>query len=419
MEQTSQAIAERVKKKFGLDGYTLERTHLHREAGSFDQTHYVFNMEWFPKGTAPTEDELNPEGTASIDVDLHTERVKSLVFVGGRSEAHTATLQTEQEVIRWVETETGLTFGEHFEFKSKQDRKYMFSSVVNGISTSPSGMISVELNEDNLLIFFTIHGHFPVIHEVIPESFSLTLEDIPDLIMEQFMLVNFPLMSSSRFEPAFSLEEIYVTNDGTSTRPFRLTDAVHLISIGEVMTYEPSLDEEFHEEKINLSDEVTWEQAKQREPHPDLLPIKDEMVEDTQKALTEFLQVVYPKDSGEWIWQSVERESGYLVARLEIAQTTNDFYKRKINVFLNENGTKVLTYMENDLFREMTSHFEEAKPAVLSKQEAYHLIKDKITLTPVYVLDHGEARYRLYGKLDCEYAVDARSGEVKLLSEME
>ncbi|QST01014.1 hypothetical protein IMZ31_05435 [Pontibacillus sp. ALD_SL1] len=418
MKQKLEAIAERTKRKFGLEDYTLERTHLHREVGAFEQTQYVYNMEWFPEGSGPVEDDLNPEGTASIDVDLHTGELRSLIFVGGVSEAKTPTLHDEQDVIHWVEKETGLSHGEHFFLKSKQDRTYMFSSGVNGIPTDPSGIISVELNDKDKLVFFTIHGYFPEVHDVQDESFSLSLEDIPDRITDQLMLVNFPIMESKRFESVYALEEIYITNDGKKTRPFLLTDSVHLVPIGERMTYEPRVDERFQEEKIDLTDEVTVEQAEKREPHPDLIPISEEMVENTRDAVHRFLQVVYPGDSGNWTLQSVERENGYLLARIEIAKKTNDFYKRKLHLFLNGDGTKVLTYVENDIFSEMTADFEEAEAATLTKQEALNLLNDKITLTPVYVLDHTKKQYTLYGKLDCKYGVDAHSGEVKPLSEV-
>ncbi|WP_345240708.1 hypothetical protein [Pontibacillus salipaludis] len=418
MKQKLEAIEERMKRKFGLEDYTLERTHLHREVEAFEQTHYVYNMEWFPEGSGPVEDDLNPEGTASIDVDVHTGEVRSLIFVSGVSKAKTPTLPNEQDVIHWVEQETGLTHREHFFLKSKQDRTYMFYSAVNGIPTNPSGIISVEVNDEDELVFFTIHGYFPEVHDVQDESFSLSLEDIPDLIKDQLMLVNVPLMETKRFESVYALEEIYITNDGKKTRPFHFTDSVHLVPIGETMTYEPRVDERFQEEKIDLSDEVTVEQAEKREPHPDLIPISEEMVENTRDAVHRFLQVVYPVDSGEWILQSVERQSGYLLARLEIAKKTNDFYKRKLNVFLNENGTRALTYIENDFFKEMTADFEKAEAATLTKQEALNLLNDKITLTPVYVLDHAKKQYTLYGMLDCNYGVDAHTGEVKPLSEV-
>ncbi|GGD08514.1 hypothetical protein [Pontibacillus salipaludis] len=419
MKQKLEAIEERMKRKFGLEDYTLERTHLHREVEAFEQTHYVYNMEWFPEGSGPVEDDLNPEGTASIDVDVHTGEVRSLIFVSGVSKAKTPTLPNEQDVIHWVEQETGLTQGEHFFLKSKQDRTYMFYSAVNGIPTTPSGIISVEVNDEDELVFFTIHGYFPEVHDVQDESFSLSLEDIADLIKNQLMLVNFPIMETKRFESVYALEEIYIKNDGKETRPFHLTDSVHLVPIGEIMTYEPRLDETFQEEKIDLTDEVTVEQAEMHESHPDLTPITEEMVKETRSSLQRFLQVVYPTDSGEWLWQSVERENGYVLAKLENAKRTSDFYKRKVNVFLNQNSTSVLTYIENDFFSEMTADFEQAEEVTLTKHEALILLEDKITLTPVYVWDPANKRYTLHGKLDCSYVVDAHSGEVKVLSEIE
>lgn len=62
-------LVEFAKKKFGLNNYYLQEYQFHRSVNFFNETVYTLSMEWFPNH-AVQEDGSNPEGTASIEIDI-------------------------------------------------------------------------------------------------------------------------------------------------------------------------------------------------------------------------------------------------------------------------------------------------------------------------------------------------------------
>ncbi|BBP87902.1 hypothetical protein BsIDN1_15200 [Bacillus safensis] len=52
----------------------------------FNETVYTLNMEWFPSHEAePEDDDLNPDGTAVIDVNLNTGQIETVIFCHGQN----------------------------------------------------------------------------------------------------------------------------------------------------------------------------------------------------------------------------------------------------------------------------------------------------------------------------------------------
>lgn len=412
MRKKLNEIAEEMKRKFGLQNYTLERMHLHREIGTDRRTHYTYNMEWFPKGYGPEEEGVNPEGAVSIDVDLHTHELKTLIFVGGKSYADSIKLEKEDEVIRWVEAETNLIFGEHFHSVNREDGHYHFVAAVDGIRIVPYGSIEVRLDEDGKLVFFSIYGHFPNKDKVEKEPYSLTLDNIREIVMEQLLLIKFPVNKEKRMVYAYAIEEIYVTNDGRKLRPFLLSEALNHVQVDETITFDKPLDEPFHEQKVELTDEVSLDQAIHQEPHPDLASITKALIEKANNAIERFMRMKYPADSGAWTWKSIGYQNGYLVASLEEKDYADDFLQKKLKLFLDSEGEQVLNDMDNHFLHELVEDFEGAPETKVTKQEAFESLEDEFSLTPAYVYDEETGKYQLCGMLDCTYAVEGHTGQV-------
>ncbi|MGV2911600.1 hypothetical protein ACNPNT_07285, partial [Bacillus safensis] len=82
MNANIQQLIDQTKAKFGLDLYYLKRHSFHRYVNMFNETVYTLNMEWFPSHEAePEDDDLNPDGTAVIDVNLNTGQIETVIFV--------------------------------------------------------------------------------------------------------------------------------------------------------------------------------------------------------------------------------------------------------------------------------------------------------------------------------------------------
>ena len=85
MNANIQQLIDQTRMKFGLDHYHLKRHGFYRYVNMFNETIYKLNMEWFPPyETEPEVDDLNPDGTAVIEVNLNTGQVESAVLLWAR-----------------------------------------------------------------------------------------------------------------------------------------------------------------------------------------------------------------------------------------------------------------------------------------------------------------------------------------------
>lgn len=66
-------IIEDIQQTFGLNAYYLYQQYIFREVAGDDHTSYILNLEF-----APASQGYYPDGTASIDVDLHTGELKRI-----------------------------------------------------------------------------------------------------------------------------------------------------------------------------------------------------------------------------------------------------------------------------------------------------------------------------------------------------
>jgi len=408
--------------KFGLENYYLHSHGLHREINTFNETIYSLSMEWYPdQYTKTEEDGLNPEGTAVIQYDLNAGQYTSIIFVQGKTYADGVTFpdRSLDEVIAWVEQTSGLTYGEQIQRWKDQTGVFHFFACKNGVSLSPSGHIRVGFDEAGRLTEYTKTGDFHYYSDVDEENFILSAEKIEVHARKQLQLLEFPVSEEQRLLALYGIEEIYITNNGESTLPFEIiTPKRTRVAIDKIMEWEqPSL-YSFTKSDIPFNEVVTLEQAIAGEPHPDSFPIGRDELEKYISAALEGVRQLYPSESGQWVLKSLHRDRGHVLATLRESKPGIGIFARKLLMFVNVERYEVVNYIDNKPMLSSFDEYEKPGEIVVSREGAYHKLKDWITVTPVYVYDPERQKYRLCGKLDCQYAVNAVTGEVVALNSL-
>ena len=263
-------------------------------------------MEWFPNHVTVQEDDgSNPEGTAIIEINVATRKFESAIFVMGKTYAKDgvtfANLDTKT-IIKWIEHETGLTYGKQFQLHKEEEGELHFTECIDGVAVSPSGSIEVKFNQEGKLTLFSVHGQFPSKEMVKEETYTLSLEAVEQLAKEQLKLVEFPSYEQKKLFPVYAVEEIYVTNDGTSTIPFEIiADVKSYLKIDQTIYWDEPINEPFERKEINWIEDVTAEQAFSCEPSPVSFPITKVEQEKCVMAVKDFLRQEYPNDTGKWM----------------------------------------------------------------------------------------------------------------------
>ena len=422
MDHRIEELIEFTREKYGLNQYYLQGWDISRETTIYDETVYRLRMEWFPNHIQDWDDEeSNPEGTASVEIDIHSRKLKRAIFVGGisYSESMIFDWNNKQEIFNWIERETGLKYLEQFELWREEERELHFKGRIDGFAFSPSAFIDCSFNEEGRLTYFSVYGKFPPEKLVKKESYILSLEQVEELVKNQLKLAEFPLMKKQKLVPAFAVEEIYIKNDGRSTLAFDFfVDENSRLPFDKTIEWNQETSKPFNRTPITLIENVTLEQAFRCDPHPDLQPISEEEIKKCIIALQIFLSQEYADDSGKWSLKALHRENGYIHATLQLKKQKERVFKRKMKVFIDSKTNIVLNYMDNKLFLDMYKDLKEAEEIKVTKEEAFTKLRHYMELTPYYVYDFEQGRYVLCGKLDCHYAVKADSGEVVEMSEL-
>jgi len=407
---------------FGLKQYYLHRHELSRDINTYNETIYSLSMEWYPvQHTKPEEDGLNPEGTAVIQYDLTASQYKAIIFVRGKSYAAGALLPSRSldEVIAWVEQTSGLTYGEQFQRWNDQTGAFHFIACKKGIPLSPSGHIRVVFDEAGRLIEYTMSGDFHAHFDVEEENFTLSLEKVEEHARKQLQSIELPASEEQQLIALYGIKEIYITNDGEATLPFEFTTSVKSrVHIDKIIEWKQPSIHAFTKRNIHSYEAVTLEQAIAGEPHPDSFPIGRDELDNCISAVEEGLRQLYPSDSGQWVLKSLHRDRGYILATLRESKPSIGLYERKLLMFVDAERYEVVNYMDNKLLVSSFAEYEKPGEIVVSKDDAYHKLKGRIELTPVYVFDPERQKYLLCGKLDCQYAVNAVTGEVVALDSL-
>ncbi|MGM7724114.1 hypothetical protein [Metabacillus sp. Hm71] len=423
MDRRIKELVDLTKKKFGLDNYYLKQHSFYRNVNIFNKTIYTLCMEWFPNHIIEQEDdESNPEGAAVIEINLHTRKFERVIFVMGKTYAKdgiTFANLNLNNMINWIEYETGLTYGKQFQLDKQEEGAFRFRECIDGVAVSPSGYIEVNVNQEGDLTLYRVSGQFPSKEMVKEEAYTLTLDMIEHLAKEQLQLVEFPSYDQEKMIPVYAVEEIYVENDGMLTIPFEfITDVRSYLKIDKIMNWNESINVPFERKEIGWIEDVTTEQAFSAEPSPDTFPITKAEEDRCVMTVKDLLRQEYPNDTGKWILKTLHRDKGYIHATLRAKRQENRVFQRKIKVMIDANSFQAVNYIDNKSMLEMFEEFQVPDNGMITKEEAYEKIKELFELKPYYVYEFKQNQYILCGKLDCQYGVNASNGEVIALADL-
>lgn len=415
-------LIDLTKKKFGLQNYYLQTHEIYRRVNFFSDTVYTLCMEWFPNHETDEEDGSNPDGTAVIEIDIHTQKFTSAIFVSGKTYAHNGVSFanfTNNDIIKWIEQETGLVYEKQFKLRREEERELLFMECIDGTAVSPSGFIEVHYDEEGKLTFFSNHGHYPSKEMVLEETYSLTFEKIEQLAKEQVQLLEYPSYEQKRLFSLFAVEEIYIRNDQSYTIPYEMfADVNSYREINQTIFWDEPLKQTFDQKELNWNDEVSVEQAYAAEPSPDSFPITMNEKEKCILAVKDLLRQEYSNESGMWVLKTLHREKGYIHAMLRAKKQDKRVFQKKLMLMIDPKNFQVVNYMDNKFMLEHFDEFQAPDKITIEKEDAFEKLKDLFELKPYYVYDFDKKRYVLCGKVDCEYSVNASTGEVIMLDNL-
>ncbi|ANC77527.1 hypothetical protein ABE65_012250 [Fictibacillus phosphorivorans] len=421
MDSRIQAFVDQAQTTFGLGNYFLHHHTLWRDVNHFNETSYTLCLEWFPNGTESDEDGSNPEGTAIIEYNVNTGKLETAIFVMGETYAQdgiTFNSGTE-EVIKWIEQETGLTYNEQFQLHNETEDEIEFRAFIDGIPVSPSGYIEVKWNDNRELTFFSIHGEFPTDDQVIRETYNLSLEQAAHIAKEQVKGIEFPSFEQKKLFAMYAVEEIYIRNKDQMTKPFEmLQDGGTSKKVNHILQWNETIFGAFERKEIDLQEEITVDEAFSCTSSPTTRPITEEDEKKCVEVVERLLCQEFPEDAGIWRVTTLHRDKNFLVATLGTDLHETRVFKRKLSVFLDSHSMDVVNYIDNQFMLEMYDSFEASGDVAVTQEEAYEKLKGLFELQPFYVYDDEEKQYILCSKLDCHHGVNAETGEVVLLDDL-
>jgi len=422
MEQKIQALITATKEKFGLTNYYLHTSSFRRSLDIFEDTTYILTTEWLPSHAKKVEeDDLNPPGTAIIDINVHTGQLKSILFVDNKSfaEKNIIVSTSTKDIIQWVEEETGLTYNEQFQLVEEGNGRLFFKECFMGIPVSPSGSIEIKYNQAGQLTLFSAIGQFPPKNKFKQDVPALSLEKVADLSKKQIKLIEFPLEKQKQILPFYGLEEIYITNDLTRTIPYEffVNDKIQL-AIDKIIYWDSPTNQSFEKTFLTFANDVTIEQVISKERHPNLLPITNPEKEQCISTVSDFLCQEYPNDTGKWILKTLYRQDNYIYATLKYNEHSDFIFKRKLLVIIDAENLQAINSMDSQFMLNTFEAYITVKKRTITENQAFDQLKNHLELTPIYVYDKRLAQYILCGKLDCAFSVNATNGELVKLDDL-
>lgn len=418
MDTRIKELVEFIEEKYDLTRHKLARYDLHRSVNFLYETEYGLDMEWFPEGAEELEDGSNPDGTIVIDLDIGRRQVRRFICVGEDAAGGPRLTDTDPDgIARWLEEETGLIRGQQFELESFEEGKALFRGIVHGVPVSPAAVMTVEWNDDGALKLFTKDGSFPAADEVGKEEFQLDSERLADVAMQQVKLIDVPDDEQKKTRPLYGIEEVYVTNDLSATLPVNWREGPPLVELDELLTWQEPLDRKYENEKLAWDEHLTPDQAFTGEASPDAARLTEAEIEKCKNIVIDFLRSVYPQDSGTWRLTQLWRKRGKVQALLSGHSEEDRYFEKRLVVMLDGSDFRVLTHGDNYPFVEERGQYKRPELAV-TKQQAFEKIRPHLTVKPYYRYDEGQKKFRLCGMLDCDYFVDAVTGELLQAGEL-
>lgn len=422
MDKRIQNIVDLTRDTFNLKYFHLKRYSFRREVNLFKETNYSLLMEWFPNNAIQPDDlELNPKGTAVVSIDIASKIFNQIIFVGRETLVNDNyfAYATKEEVIKWIENKTGLIYKKDFILSKVFPGKYEFSACIDGVKTSPAGTIKLEYDILGNLVLYTIDGEFPRRQSAEKTEDALTLDQVEHIAMEQLRLVEIPSETRKRQISVYGLEEVFIKKDGLLVTPLKRFDSIreHYV-IDKLIYWDTPIKKEFKKEDINLTEEISLDQAFSKEQSPDAYTINSLEKTECVNAVKDFLRQVYPNDSGKWEIQTLNRNYGFIIAKIRKVNTKEDLLARKITVLIDNHSVQVVNYIDNKSLLDLMPKYENAFDILISKKLAYELIHEYLKLEPYYVYDFNKKQYVFCMKLDCDYAVNANNGKITLLTDV-
>ncbi|HAM80840.1 hypothetical protein [Ornithinibacillus bavariensis] len=395
----------------GLDHYVLERSHIFSETNLNNRTSYILSLELFPTEEASEEHEdFNPTGTASLDIDFHTNKLRRIIFVNGVSFANEHSLPTPEieNVIEWIEEVTDMMFGRQFKLVYEGDREYRFQATVDNMEVAPTGEIEVRFNDTNQLTMFSIDGLFPTEDEVEWEPFSLTRDDITEEIQNHFSFLEAPIEEEEKWLPIWQVNEFYIRNDQSEIilpESILTLDTYH--QLNRVIKWDNTSTKEFSLKDLELSTEISYEDAMHKVT---VQPISQNELTLALEETKDFLSQFYPNDSGKWTATGMYPEKNYIFVEFE--GETFKAFKRKLKVIINREDFTTVNYWDSQFLLDMFNDYKEADQVSVTKEEAFSKIVGTIEVIPVYVKNAKSESYQLCGRVSCNYVVNAATGDL-------
>lgn len=423
MEPRLSVLIDFIREKFGLEQYNLHQHRFSRTIDLFKNTNYTLCTEWYPNhiDELVVEEEINPEGTAVIEIDITNYQIKSAIFVGERSFSNQNTFLglNTSEIINWVAEHTGLLFNKQFRLIEAENGRFYFKSCLNGQEVSPVGNIELKYDHEGKITFFSVYGHFPNIDIKVEDNYTLSLEKIEEIKRNQLKLIDFPSATYKKLLEIYTVvEEIFIQNDLSILSCEEENEGKEYLKLDKVITWETALSDRFERKEIEMIEEISEEQAFSGEPHPDLTPISLQDGGICEIAVTNFLRQQYPFDSGNWTLSELRRDKGYIHAILRGSEKKSCVLHRKILIIIDTETLEVLNYLDNKFMLETFDQYRLPERIILSEEEAYEKLKEFFELIPTYVYDNERKQYVLCGKLDCSYGINASTGELIALNDL-
>ncbi|WP_172371010.1 hypothetical protein [Sporosarcina jiandibaonis] len=419
MDKRLMKIVDDIRGKFGLDAYKLETYSIHKERNSLGEAFYKFNMEFFPNEiSGEIEEDLNPAGTAIVDYNIQKEFVESVIFVEDKSFATKSHFpnKTEEEVGNWIESETGLTYGNDFVMTEVLENGFHFIPNIRDVEITPVGMIDVEFDNDGKLTTYNLFDPIPTTEDLELAEFTLTLEEIEPIVRKQLQLVNFPVEAEKKFVPVYAMEEVYVTLDGSRVIPF-LDHEREEVKVDEVIEWTEPFTGELVRGHVDLVSEATADEAFEGKGIEEKLVVTTDQIEKSKDVVRDVFRSEFPEESGMWKIDTLQRLEHFIKATCSMDETATSVFNRQLVVLINPETMTLLNYVDNGEVFEIFDTFEPAEKAVVSHEDAFEKLVSYISLTPTYVYDTVTEKYILCGLLDAAEGVNAVTGEIVPLTD--
>lgn len=415
MDKRIQAIADQARIEFGLENYRMERYAIYEKRNSTD---YELHMEWFPNDyDGVLEEDMNPEGTASIQYNIQQKRFESVIFTMGTSysTAHPFREKTIEEAAAWLEKQTGLSYEKDFFAEQASEGSFTFVSRVDNVRLSPSLQLNVEFDDEGKLLFFSIYGEEPNLELVEKQDFNLTLEEIEPIVKAHLSRINLPSEADETFRSVYAIDEVYVTADGKRCLPFLLDE--QMTQVDHLMEWDEPLDGKIERQFIDMPGDVSVVEAfgTTKQDNRDLT---DEQIDTCVKVVHDALRMEYPDDSGKWRLKELRATSSHIEAFCYASKREGSIFQPKLALIIDRETMNVINLVDNEAMFDVFHSFTPAPEPRIDHEKAFEKMIPYITLDPVYVYDTGSKKYILCGLLDSELAVDAVTGEVVELRDL-